>query len=151
MGHFASQVAAWYTDLGIPCVYISPDCNYQNASHPGKWIPVLANTDVALQLACIYTWFVEDTYDKDYVATHVKSGGLEKLKAYIMGNEDGIPKTPEWASPRCGVPEWTIKALARQIASKATSYLHVEAGPFARGPYSHEPARYECIMLACKD
>ena len=43
---------------------------------------------------------------------------LDKVADYVLGKEDGIPKTPEWASHKCGVPEWTIKALAREFASK---------------------------------
>ena len=67
-------------------------------------------------------------------ATHTV--GFEKFADYVLGKEDGIPKTPEWASPKCGVPEWTIKALARDFASKATSIAHYFGGGYIRGPYS---------------
>ena len=73
--------------------------------------------------------------------------GFDKVKAYVMGEEDSMPKTPEWASKKCGVPEWTIKALAREFASKRTSIAHYYGGSYVRGPYSHEPARLECILL----
>ena len=43
--------------------------------------------------------------------------GFDKVKDYVLGKEDGVPKTPAWASSKCGVPEWTIKALAREFAS----------------------------------
>ena len=58
-----------------------------------------------------------------------------------------IPKTPEWASKKCGVPEWTIKALAREWAAKITSVVHYYGGSYIRGPYSHEPARLEGCLL----
>jgi trimethylamine-N-oxide reductase (cytochrome c) len=87
----------------------------------------------------------EGTYDRPYVATH--SVGFEKFEAYVLGKEDGIPKTPAWAAPRCGIPEWTIKALAREFAAKTTSISHYYGGSMVRGPYSHEPARLECILL----
>jgi len=144
-GQSATNICYFWKDIGIKQVYVCPDLNYGAAVHADKWIPVLPNTDAALQLAIIYTWITEGTYDKEYVATHTV--GLDKVEAYIMGKEDGIPKTPEWASPKCGVPEWTIKALAREFAAKTTSISHYYGGSYIRGPYSHEPARLECILL----
>ena len=47
--------------------------------------------------------------------------GYQEFEDYVLGKEDGVAKTPEWASPKCGVPEWTIKALAREWAKKATT------------------------------
>jgi anaerobic selenocysteine-containing dehydrogenase len=140
-----SQLCYFWKEVGIKQVYICPDLNYGAAVHADKWIPVLPNTDVALQLAIIYMWITEGTYDKEYVATHTV--GFDKVEAYILGKEDGIPKTPEWASTKCGVPEWTIKALAREFAAKTTSYIHSFGGSYIRGPYSSEPARLEVILL----
>jgi molybdopterin guanine dinucleotide-containing S/N-oxide reductase-like protein len=144
-GQSASRLCYFWSEIGIKQIYICPDVNYGCAVHADKWIPILPNTDAALQLAIIYTWIKEGTYDKEYVDTHTV--GFDKVKDYIMGQEDGIPKTPEWASPKCGVPEWTIKALARQFANKRTSIAHYYGGSYIRGPYSHEPARLECILL----
>ncbi len=140
-GQAASRLSYWFRELGIKCVYICPDLNYGAAVHADKWIPVLPNTDAALHLAIAYIWITEGTYDKDYVATHTV--GFDKFNSYVMGKEDGVPKTPTWASNKCGVPEWTIKALARQWASKKTSIAHFCGGGYIRGPYSHEPARLE--------
>jgi molybdopterin guanine dinucleotide-containing S/N-oxide reductase-like protein len=144
-GQAATRLCYFWSDIGIKQVYVCPDLNYGAAIHADKWIPVLPDTDAALQLAIIYIWMTEGIYDKDYVATHVV--GFDKFSDYVMGKEDGVPKTPEWASPKCGVPEWTIKALAREFASKATSIAHYYGGSYIRGPYSHEPARLECILL----
>lgn len=145
-GQLASRLSYFWSEIGIKQVYICPELNYGAAVHADKWIPVLPNTDVALQLAITYIWITEGTFDKDYVATHTV--GFDKFADYVMGKEDGIPKTPEWASPRCGVPEWTIKALAREFAAKATSIVHYFGGGYIRGAYSHEPARMEGVLLA---
>jgi len=144
-GQFASRLCYFWSEIGIKQVYICPDLNYGATVHADKWIPILPNTDAALQLAIAYVWMTEGTYDKDYVATHTV--GFDKVKAYVMGEEDGISKTPEWASKKCGVPEWTIKALAREFASRTTSIAHYFGGGMIRGPYSHEPARLEVILL----
>jgi anaerobic selenocysteine-containing dehydrogenase len=145
-GQMASRLMYWFTEIGKKSVFISPDLNYSAAVHADKWIPVLPNTDTALHMAISYTWITEETYDADYVSTHTV--GFDAYKSYIVGDEDGIPKTPEWASKRCGVSEWTIKALARAWASKVTSTVHCNGGSYIRGPYSSEPARFEVLNLA---
>lgn len=145
-GQQASRVCYWWTELGIKSVYICPDLNYGAAIHADKWIPILPNTDAALHLALSYVWITEGLYDKEYLSTH--TFGFEEYMKYVLGREDSIPKTPGWASPLCGVPEWTIKALARNWASKNTSIAHGNGGSYLRGPYSHEPARLEVLNLA---
>ena len=144
-GQYATRICYFWSEVGIKQVYICPDLNYGAAVHADKWIPILPNTDAALQLAIIYMWITEGTYNKDYVATHTI--GFDKVEAYVMGKEDGIPKTPEWASRKCGVPEWTIKALAREFAARTTSIAHYFGGSMVRGPFSHEPGRLECVLL----
>jgi molybdopterin guanine dinucleotide-containing S/N-oxide reductase-like protein len=144
-GQFASRLCYFWSEVGIKQVYICPDLNYGAAVHANKWIPILPNTDAALQLAIIYTWIKEGTYDKEYIKTHAV--GFDKVTDYVLGKEDGIPRTPFWASAKCGVPEWTIKALARDWAKKCVSIAHYFGGSYIRGPYSHEPGRLEIILL----
>ncbi len=144
-GMMASRLCYWLTELGIKCVYVDPALNYGAAVHGDKWIPVKPNTDAALYLAIAYTWLSEGTYDKEYVKTHVV--GAEPFFDYVLGKEDGVPKTPAWATEKCGVPEWTIKALARDWANKVTSICIGNGGPGLRGPYGTEPARLQSILL----
>jgi trimethylamine-N-oxide reductase (cytochrome c) len=144
-GQFPSRLCFWWKEVGIKQIYVCPELNYGAAVHADKWIPILPNTDAALQLAIAYVWIKEGTYKKDYVKTHVV--GFEQFSDYVLGKEDGVPKTPEWASQKCGVPEWTIKALAREFGSKVTSIAHYFGGGMIRGPYSSEPARLECCLL----
>lgn len=145
-GQLPSRLSYWYSELGIKQIYICPDLNYAAAVHADRWIPVLPNTDAALYLAITYVWFKDGTYDKDYLKTHAV--GVETYEDYVMGKEDGTPKTPEWAEPLCGVSARVIKALAREWASKRTSVVIGNGGPGIRGPYATEPARLQAICLA---
>ena len=144
-GQTASRVCYWFNELGIKQVYVCPDLNYGAAVHADKWIPVRPGTDAALHLGIAYTWITEGTYDKEYLKTH--SVGFDKFADYVLGKEDGIPKTPAWAETKCQIPEWTIKALARQWAGQATSITHGNGGPGIRSPYSTENARLEACLL----
>jgi len=145
-GQLPSRLSYWWTELGIKQIYVCPDLNYAAAVHADRWIPVLPNTDAALYLAITYHWFKKGTYDKEYLKTHAV--GVEKYKAYVMGEEDGVPKTPEWAAPITGVPSRVIKALAEEWASKRTTVVIGNGGPGIRGPYATEPARLQNICLA---
>jgi anaerobic selenocysteine-containing dehydrogenase len=156
-GMLPSRVARWYRHLGIKSVYIAPDMNFQNQSNPDKWIPVIGGRDDAYLLAIIYVWLTEDTWDKDYVDTHCWPNSadlvdgktaMDFIRAYVMGDDDGVVKTPEWAQEKCGVKAWTIRALARQWASRNTSLDHHLGGAMIRGPYSHECARLWAVCLA---
>ena len=144
----ASRLCYFWTEVGIKSIYICPDLNYGAAVHADKWIPVRPGTDAALQLAIAYTWITEGTYEKKYIKTHTV--GFDKFADYVLGKDDGVPKTPEWASPKCTVPEWTIKAFARKWARETVSIAHGNGGPGIRSAYSTENARLEVILLAMR-
>ena len=65
-----------------------------------------------------------------YLDTHAV--GFENFRHYVLGGEDGVPKTPKWAERICGVPSYTIKALARYWAAHAVSIAHCNGGSFIR-------------------
>ncbi len=152
-----NKKSLWFKEMGIYNVGIDPFLNWTIAATCDKWIPVIPNTDAAWQLAVIYVWLQEETYDQDYLNTHsigfdadhMPEGADSKdnFKDYVLGTYDGIPKTPAWASEQTGIPEWTIKALARAWASRRTSTTYGHSGRM-RGPYCHETIRIEIIQLA---
>lgn len=141
-----SRLCYWFNEIGVDSIHIAPDCNYTNAVHADKWIPILPNTDAAFQLAIAYVWMTEGTYDREYIDTHTV--GFDWFEYYVLGNEDGIPKTPEWAAEKCGVPSYRIKAFARYWAKRRISIAHCNGGGYIRSCYSHEPARLEVCLLA---
>ena len=99
-------------------VFIDPFYNYTNAVMGGKWIAPRQGTDTAIAMAIAHTWITEDTYNKQYVAD--RTIGFDKFKPYVMGDTDGVPKTPEWAEAESGVDARVIRTLAREWAAKRT-------------------------------
>ena len=108
----------WAKELGVKMVHIDPYFNHTSAFLGGKWIPVLPGTSPALAHAISYVWIDEGLYDEEYVA--LRTTGFEKWRAYIMGDEDGSAKTPEWQEPETGVRAPVVRALAREWGNKKT-------------------------------
>ena len=122
-GTYSGQESAiwrtWLKEKGIPAVFIDPFHNYTNAIFDqAKWIAPRMGTDTALAMAIAYVWITEDTYDKEYVAD--RTVGFDEFKPYVLGETDGVPKTPEWAAEESGVQARVIRTLAREWGSKRT-------------------------------
>ncbi len=113
-----TQRRFWAKELGIEFVHIDPHLNATAQLYGGKWIPIKPSTDPALAAAIMYVWIKEDLYDKQYVAT--RTTGFDEWAGYLLGNDDGIEKTPEWQEPETGVPAAVVRALARQWGRKKT-------------------------------
>ena len=108
----------WLKELGIKMVHIDPFYNHTAALLGGKWLAPRPATGNALALAIAYVWISEGLYDKVYVAN--RTVGFDKWKDYILGQEDGIPKTPEWQEGESGIPAKDVRALAREWGTKKT-------------------------------
>jgi trimethylamine-N-oxide reductase (cytochrome c) len=108
----------WARELGIKMVHIDPYCNHTATHLGGKWIPVIPGTSPALAHALAWVWITEGLYDKGYVAD--RTTGFDKYRAYVMGDEDGKAKTPEWQESETGVAAHTVRALAREWGNKKT-------------------------------
>ena len=108
----------WLKDpkLGIKVVHVDPYYNSSAQFLPGKWFAPKPTTSVAMAMAIAYVWIQEGLYDKTYVETHTV--GFDAWKAYLLGEEDGIAKTPEWQEKETGVPAKDVRALAREWGKK---------------------------------
>lgn len=134
--------------LGIKFVFIDPHCNYTAVIDGDKWIKPKPGTDVALALAIAYTWIKEGTYDKEYIETHTE--GFDKWVSYVMGNEDGQPKTPQWAEEKSGVEAAVITALAREWSSNRTTLAgggRSGMGHVMRSAFGHEWSRAMVLLM----
>ncbi|MEM7280218.1 MAG: molybdopterin-dependent oxidoreductase [Pseudomonadota bacterium] len=145
-----TQRRFWAKELGIEFIYIDPHYNPTAQLFGGKWIPIKPTTDPALAIAIMYVWISENLYDKDYVAE--RTTGFDEWRDYVLGTNDGTPKTPEWQQDETGVPARDVRALARSWASKKT-YLACGAvgtgfGGACRGATGAQWARCMVMMMA---
>ncbi|WP_417914794.1 molybdopterin-dependent oxidoreductase [Candidatus Electronema sp. JM] len=82
-----------------------------------EWIPILPGTDGAMAMAMCHVIVAEELHDKNFVADWCY--GFAEFKKRLLGEEDGIARTPQWAEAICGVPAATIARLAREFAAAA--------------------------------
>ena len=92
----------WLQELGIPCVHIDPFLNHTASWIGGTWLAPRPTTSVALAHAIAWVWVTEGLYDEEYVAE--RTTGFEAWRDYLLGADDGVPKTPEWQEAETGVP-----------------------------------------------
>jgi len=118
----------WAKELGIEFVHIDPHLNPTAQFLGGRWIPIRPQTDSALAIAIMHVWIVEGLYDKDYVAK--RTTGFDEWRAYVLGETDGIAKTPEWQEPETGVPAKDVRALARKWGNRK---VHLSVGMTGAG------------------
>ena len=141
----------WLKDLGVKMVVIDPFFNHTAGLLGDKWFAPRPDTGNAMACAIAYTWITEDLYDKDYIER--RTTGFEKFKDYIIGKNDGLPKTCEWAESECTIPAREIRALAREWATKKTM-LSAGApggmGSACRAATGNEWARLMICLMAMR-
>jgi trimethylamine-N-oxide reductase (cytochrome c) len=139
----------WLKELGVKMVHIDPFYNHTAALFGGKWFAPRPATSHAMALAIAYVWIEEDLYDKDYVAK--RTVGFEEWRDYLIGKEDGVPKTPEWQETETGVPAREVRSLAREWGKKKT-YLAAGGitgfGGACRSATGNEWARSMVCLMA---
>lgn len=83
-----------------------------------EWIGVMPATDTAVMLALIHVLIVESLTDEEFLARYTV--GADRVRAYVLGEQDGIAKTPEWSETISRAPASSIRRLARRMAAGRT-------------------------------
>jgi len=115
------EVGLWLRRLaaaGVQLVNVSPVRSDLVTTRAVEWIPIRPNTDAAFMLGLAHTLVSEARHDERFLSSHCV--GFEQLRAYLMGEHDGVAKSAAWAAAICDVPAETIVALARRMASNRT-------------------------------
>ena len=81
------------------------------------WAPV-PGTDVAIMLALAHVLAVEGLADRNFPDTHCT--GYDRFERYVLGTDDGLPKSPGWAAGISGLAAEDLVALARRMALRRT-------------------------------
>ena len=76
------------------------------------------STDAAVMLGLAHSLLVSGKHDEDFLDDYCV--GWEQLRAYLLGEPDGVPKTADWASSISGVDVDRIRALALEMAAMRT-------------------------------
>ncbi|MBD5755124.1 molybdopterin-dependent oxidoreductase, partial [Citrobacter freundii] len=121
-------------------IVIDPRYTDTAAGREDEWIPIRPGTDAALVAGLAWVMINENLVDQAFLDTYCIGYDEKTLpadapanghyKAYILGNgDDGIAKTPQWASHVTGIPADRIIKLAREIGSTKPAYICQGWGP----------------------
>lgn len=115
------EMATWLdraARAGVRIVNISPVRGDMPDFAGAEWLPIRPGTDTALMLGMAHVLFAEGLADAAFLARCTV--GWERVRAYVLGETDGLAKTPEWASAETGIPAARIVSLARDCAAQPT-------------------------------
>jgi len=139
----------WYLgkvkELGIRVIAVDPRYTETAALLADKWIPIRPGTDTAMMVGMAYVMIREQLEDRDFLNKHTL--GFGAFEDYVLGREDGIPKTPEWASQITGVSVDDIVSLAREYAGTKPAALMNGYAP-ARTAFGEQADRAGVALAA---
>lgn len=127
-------------EKGTRIVSVDPHYSDSTATFVQDWIPIRPSTDAAMLIAMAYVIISENLHDQGFVDRYAI--GFDKYREYVLGLEDGVPKTPAWAEAITDVPASTIESLARDYATikPAALMAGIAPGRTAYGEQYHRAA-----------
>ncbi len=139
--HLLSSHLEACRQAGVRFVNIGP---IQSDMPDAEWIPIRPNTDTALMLALIHHLIRDDLVDEEFLVRY--TSGWDRLAAYVLGESDGVAKSPAWAGQICDVPSGRITTLATDMAMHRT--MVNSAWALQRSDHG-EQTFWTTIALAC--
>lgn len=104
---------------GVRIVNIGPVGDNLEAGAGVEWIPLRPNTDTAMMLALAHAVFHHPAFDRSFLDSHCV--GFDRFLPYLLGQIDGVAKTPEWAEAITGVAASTTHDLAAAMLTSRTT------------------------------
>ncbi len=103
---------------GVEFCNISPMRDDAAGFLDAEWIAPRPHSDTALMLALAHTLVVEGLHDADFLARYC--AGFNRFRDYLLGADDGIAKSAEWAAGLSEISADRIRELARKMAASRT-------------------------------
>ena len=132
-------------EKGIKIIAVDPIFTDSAAVLADDWIPIRPGTDTAMLIAMANVIITENLQDQLFIDKYTV--GYDAYKDYVLGREDGQPKTPRWAEEITTVPEKTIIDLAREYATSKPAALIAGWGP-ARAAFGEQYSRAANVLCA---
>lgn len=107
-----------FKKLGVKFICVDPVYNDTAKELGAEWIPVRPGTDTAMILGMCHYLYINKKYSKSFIDKYTV--GFDMFLKYLLGREDGKPKTIEWASEICGISVKRLIALAETLKSDRT-------------------------------
>jgi anaerobic dimethyl sulfoxide reductase subunit A len=141
-GHFGTgtlQYLKWARRQGVRIVCVDPRRSRSSWELADEHVYIRPSTDAAALIAMAHVIVSEGLHDQAYCDRHVL--GLDEAhlppgappgasyRAYLLGQADGVPKTPEWAEAITGVPAATLRRLAVEFATSKPAALQCGYAP----------------------
>ena len=140
---------AWYLaqarERGAAIASVDPRYTESAAAFAQQWIPIIPGTDAAMLVAMAHVIIRENLQDDKFLGT--STIGFDRFKDYVLGAEDGVPKTAAWAESITGVPAATIERLATEYATTKPAALIAGIGP-GRSAYGEQYHRLAITLAA---
>jgi len=130
-------------EKGTKIIALDPIFTDSAAILADDWIPIRPGTDTAMLLAMANVIITENLQDQRFIEKFTV--GFDLYKDYVLGRDDGQPKTPEWAEEITTVPEKTIIKLARDYATSKPAALIAGWGP-ARTAFGEQFSRAANVL-----
>lgn len=116
--HLVDRHLADAAARGCRFVLVSPIRDDLPDSVDAEQLPIRPGTDTALMLGIAHTLAVEGLVDHDFLRRCTV--GYERFERYLLGDDDGLAKSADWAAAQSGIPAETIIGLARRMAAGRT-------------------------------
>ncbi|MGO9452599.1 MAG: molybdopterin-dependent oxidoreductase [Candidatus Binataceae bacterium] len=120
---------------GVRFCNISPMRDDAASFLDAEWIAPRPHSDTALMLALAHTLITEGLHDADFLARYCT--GFHRFRDYLLGAEDGVAKSADWAADLSEIPAEKIRTLAREMAASRT-FINVNWS-LQRGDHGEQP------------